>query len=225
MQERDNFEDKILDELIADSMKDLYPVDDLLASYQDEDLIEPSPEFKANMESIFKKEHKKLKWQKRRMMMPRIAAAIAVFLVIAVFSINQVPAWREPIYNFFFNTTSDGKKEKVEILEENKDDDFEKYMPKYVPEGFKLVEKFYDEETVQYRIVYESETSNITIFALPKNGDFYLDLSKFEKIRFSNREYYIDNQNRIMWISNHCSFYIKSDLSRQEILEIADSIR
>lgn len=225
MQERDNFEDKILDELIADSMKDLYPVDDLLASYQDEDLIEPSPEFKANMESMFKKEHKKLKWQKRRMMMPRIAAAIAVFLVIAVFSINQVPAWREPIYNFFFNTTSDGKKMKVEIQEETEDIDFEKYMPKYVPEGFELVEKFYDEETAQYRIIYESETSNITIFVIPKNSDFYLDPSEFKKIRFSNHEYYMDNQSRIMWVSHNCSFYIKSDLNRQEILKIASSIQ
>lgn len=223
MRETDNFEDKILDDLLTDSVKDLYPVEDILAEYQD-DLVEPSAQFKTNMESMFANEKKKLKRQKRRMMMPRIAAGITIFLIVGVFSINQVPAWREPIYNFLFNTTSDGKKTKIDITKDTDEADFEKYMPKYVPDGFNLNEKYYDKETEQYRIRFKSKNSNFIIFAIPKNDDFYLDPADFEKITFKNATYYTNN-NKIMWISNECSYFIYGDLKQKELLKIASSIK
>lgn len=224
MRETDNFEDKILDDLLTDSVKDLYPVEDILAEYQD-DLVEPSEEFKANMESMFREEKRKLKRQRRRLMMPKIATSIAIFLVVGVFTINQVPAWREPIYNFLFNTTSDGRKTKIEVTEANDDEDFEKYMPKYVPEGFELVEKNYEPEFEKYRFHYNNKTKSFIIIILPKSDDFYLDTSLFKKTIHNNRTYYIKGGTDIMWISNHCSFYIKSDLNKKETLKISDSIQ
>lgn len=223
MRETDNFEDKILDDLLTDSVKDLYPVEDILAEYQD-DLVEPSEEFKANMESMFREEKRKLKRQRRRLMMPKVAASIAIFLVVGVFTINQVPAWREPIYNFLFNTTSDGKKMKVEITEENNKDDFEKYMPKYIPEGFELVEKVHDKNLNQYRFIYKYRKDSFTILITSQSSDFYLDPTDFDKIIYNNHTYYTDKQNKIMWIFNRCSYFIYGELKQQELLKIADSI-
>ena len=158
MKKNNDFEDKILDDLLADAMDDLYP------DFQDlstEDEIEPSKEFQDSMEKMFREEKNRLRGKLFRHRIPRIAAVFALFLVLAFITINTTSAWKEPLYNFFFRNSEDGETSKVNINEQK--DDFNRYLPDYVPEGFELVDNNYNHETNQYTYRYESDDAYFSI--------------------------------------------------------------
>ena len=124
MKKNNDFEDKILDDLLADAMDDLYP------DFQDlstEDEIEPSKEFQDSMEKMFREEKNRLRGKLFRHRIPRIAAVFALFLVLAFITINTTSAWKEPLYNFFFRPANDENKTKVEIATDE-EIDMDKYL-------------------------------------------------------------------------------------------------
>lgn len=220
MKKNNDFEDKILDDLLADAMDDLYP------DFQDlstEDEIEPSKEFQDSMEKMFREEKNRLRGKLFRHRIPRIAAVFALFLVLAFITINTTSAWKEPLYNFFFRNSEDMDKTKVEIAEDE-EVDMDKYLPEYVPEGFELVEKKYIEEINQYNYRYESNTLYFSIMIILNDKDLYANLSSFTKTNYNHRTYYT-NENTIIWHYDGFYFSILSNLGENEMLKIADSIK
>jgi hypothetical protein len=225
-------DNKIIDALLSDAADDLYPVDELLSNKQTDmdDFPELSADFQASMDAMFKQEHKKLERSRRVRSFPRIAAAIALFLLLASVMVNQTSAWKEPIYNFFFHNSSDGEKSKIEISEEDEDDEFSKYLPKYVPDGFELVKKEYNEQNNNYGIQYINQNKNlyfsIQIFVETNDLylDLYLDLSDYTKTTYKLQDYYVDD-NSIAWHKNEYTYYITSNLEQADLLKIADSIK
>lgn len=221
MKKNNDFEDKILDDLLADAMDDLYP------DFQDlstEDEIEPSKEFQDSMEKMFREEKNRLRGKLFRHRIPRIAAVFALFLVLAFITINTTSAWKEPLYNFFFRNSEDGDKTKVEIAEDE-EVDMDKYLPEYVPEGFELVEKNYIEEANQYSIHYENNSLYFVIMIVKNEEDLYADLSSFTKTIYNNRTYFKNNKDTVIWYNNNYYFSVLSNLDENEILKIADSIQ
>lgn len=221
MKKNNDFEDKILDDLLADAMDDLYP------DFQDlstEDEIEPSKEFQDSMEKMFREEKNRLRGKLFRHRIPRIAAVFALFLVLAFITINTTSAWKEPLYNFFFRNSEDMDKTKVEIAEDE-EVDMDQYLPEYVPEGFELVEKNYIEETTQYSIHYEKNNLYIVILIVTNKEDLYVDLSSFTKIERNGIIYYKNNKDIIIWNYKNYYFFLTSNLNQSEMLKIADSIQ
>lgn len=221
MKKNNDFEDKILDDLLADAMDDLYP------DFQDlstEDEIEPSKEFQDSMEKMFREEKNRLRGKLFRHRIPRIAAVFALFLVLAFITINTTSAWKEPLYNFFFRNSEDKDKTKVEIAEAE-EVDMDKYLPEYVPEGFELVEKNYIEEANQYSIHYENNSLYFVIMIVKNEEDLYADLSSFTKTIYNNRTYFKNNKDTVIWYNNNYYFSVLSNLDENEILKIADSIQ
>lgn len=224
MRDKNNFDDQILDSLLSDAMDDLYPIDELMSSEPD-DLPEPSEEFKASMNAMFKAEHKKLARKHRLKLLPRIAAAVALFIIIASITINQTSAWKEPLYNFFFHNSSDGEKTKIEIAET--EEDASRYLPSYVPEGFELVENSYNENSNQYGIEYKNYNDSSYFYIIITTGDLYQDLSQYTKITYSFHDYYTNNIDTIIWRYNYYNFTIStsSNINTNELLKIANSIK
>lgn len=221
MKKNNDFEDKILDDLLADAMDDLYP------DFQDlstEDEIEPSKEFQDSMEKIFREEKNRLRGKLFRHRIPRIAAVFALFLVLAFITINTTSAWKEPLYNFFFRPANDENKTKVEIATDE-EMDMDKYLPDYVPEGFELVEKNYIEEADQYSIHYENNSLYFVIIIVKNEEDLYTDLSSFTKTIYNNRTYFKNNDDTIIWHYNKHYFFMLSNFDETEMLKIADSIQ
>lgn len=221
MKKNNDFEDKILDDLLADAMDDLYP------DFQDlstEDEIEPSKEFQDSMEKMFREEKNRLRGKRFRHRIPRIAAVFALFLVLAFITINTTSAWKEPLYNFFFRNSEDGDKTKVEIAEDE-EVDMDQYLPEYVPEGFELMEKNYIEEANQYSIHYENNSLYFVIMIVKNEEDLYADLSSFTKTIYNNRTYFKNNKDTVIWYNNNYYFSVLSNLDENEILKIADSIQ
>lgn len=222
MGKTDNFEDKILDNLLSDSMEDLYDLDEIPF----DNLEEPTKEFSSSMDAMFQSEYKKLARRRRRRTLPKIAAVVSVFFVVGLLSISRVTAWKEPLYNFFFKPSDDGEKSKVDIEEIEEEDEFQKYLPEYIPEGFELVNSFYDEEFHQTHIAYEKDDLffNITIL-LKNNSEQYMDTQDYKKIEHSNRTYYVNTNNDFLWYHNNYIFTFTSNLKKQECYKIIDSIK
>lgn len=221
MKQTDNFEDKILDYLLTDSMDELYDLDQI--SF--DDAGEPSKSFTDSMDAMFQSEYKKLSRRRRRRTLPKIAAAVALFFLIGMISISRVTAWKEPIYNFFFKPSQDGEKAKVKITELEEEDEFQKYLPDYVPEGFELVESFYDEEIEQRHFVYQSTNAFFNILISKKSSDMYRDTSKYKKSKYQNRIYYINSKNEIIWFYDNYTFSFNGNLDKDVSFKIINSIK
>lgn len=220
MKKNNDFEDKILDDLLADAMDDLYP------DFQDlstEDEIEPSKEFQDSMEKMFREEKNRLRGKRFRHRIPRIAAVFALFLVLAFITINTTSAWKEPLYNFFFRNSEDGETSKVDINEE--DNITNQHLPAYIPNGFKLVKNYYTETTNHYNYRFEKKDLYFLITVIPNKEDLYIDLSSLEKTIYNSRTYYTNYKNKILWNYNNYYFTIVSNVSQREMLKIADSIQ
>jgi hypothetical protein len=224
-------DNKIIDALLSDAADDLYPVDELLSNKQTDmdNFPELSADFQASMDAMFKQEHKKLERSRRVRSFPRIAAAIALFLLLASVMVNQTSAWKEPIYNFFFHNSSDGEKSKIEISEgdEDEEDEFSKYLPEYVPDGFELVKNIYSKKTKQLFLEYYNFSNNLyfNIIITINNADMYQDLSDYKKLHYSSHIYYSNNNDSLVWYYNQSSFTMTSNLKQSELLKIADSIK
>lgn len=221
MKKNNDFEDKILDDLLADAMDDLYP------DFQDlstEDEIEPSKEFQDSMEKMFREEKNRLRGKLFRHRIPRIAAVFALFLVLAFITINTTSAWKEPLYNFFFRPANDENKTKVEIATDE-EMDMDKYLPDYVPEGFELIENNYNAEIDQYTYRYESGNSYFSLMVSSNQEDLYTNLSSFTEIEYNHKIFYGNNMDTILWNNNNYYFLILSNLNQNVILKIADSIK
>lgn len=220
MKKNNDFEDKILDDLLADAMDDLYP------DFQDlstEDEIEPSKEFQDSMEKMFREEKNRLRGKLFRHRIPRIAAVFALFLVLAFITINTTSAWKEPLYNFFFRNSEDGETSKVNINEQ--ENELNKYLPEYTPNGFQLVENSYIKEINQYSYRYEGNNSYFSIIITSNQEDLYVDLSSFDSIIYENCTYYTNNKNTLIWNYDGHYFLLNSTLDESEMLKIADSIQ
>ena len=139
-------------------------------------------------------------------------------------SISRVTAWKEPIYNFFFKPSQDGEKAKVKITELEEEDEFQKYLPDYVPEGFELVDSFYDEEINQKHFVYQNDELFFNIIIHPNKNDAYLDSSSYYKEIYNHKTYYINNKNDFIWYHNNLIFNYSSNISKKESLKIINSI-
>lgn len=220
MKQTDNFEDKILDDLLTDSMDELYDLDEI--SF--DDAVEPSKSFTDSMDAMFQSEYKKLSRRRRRRTLPKIAAAVALFFLIGMISISRVTAWKEPIYNFFFKPSQDGEKAKVKITELEEEDEFQKYLPDYVPEGFELVESEYDENLGQKLFVYQNNKLFFNIVINENKNDAYLDSSSYHKEIYNYKTYYINNKNDFLWYYDNLVFNYSSNISKKESLKIINSI-
>lgn len=219
MHRNDNFEDKILDDLFIDSMKDLYDSKDISHDAP----VQPSPEFLTSMDTMFQSEYKKIAKQRRRRMLPRIAAVIALFFITGLLSISRVTAWKEPLYNFFFQPSADGDKSKVNIEEIEEDDEFQKFLPEYVPEGFELVDSFYDEELQlkQFSYQFKQQFFNITITS--NKSDIYRDTSSLQKTFYKHRTYYVTS-NTILWNYQEYTIIIDGNIKQSSQFKIIHSI-
>lgn len=221
MHRNDNFEDKILDDLFIDSMKDLYDSKDISHDAP----VQPSPEFLTSMDTMFQSEYKKIAKQRRRRMLPRIAALIALFFITGLLSISRVTAWKEPLYNFFFQPSADGDKSKVNIEEIEEDDEFQKFLPEYVPEGFELTENFYNKEFKQKHFAFTKKNHFINIIIFSSEYELYKNSENYKKIKYHNQTYYITKNNTFIWRYQDYSFNFESNLSKSECLKIIESIK
>lgn len=213
-----DFGEDLFDHLLSNAAGDMY--DEEISKIDFSDTIEPSKELDQKMKDMFRKERQEIQHAKRLQRLPKIAASIALILVVAGISLNSVSAWREPIYNFLFHTTADNDKNKVDIV----DEDLEKYLPGYVPDGFELVENNYDaEDSLQY-ISYASDSSYFDIYVYFDQPNMYGNYSNFKKIRYNSRTFYTDKSGFLFFKYGNDIISITHNVDQETSLKVLSSI-
>lgn len=213
-----DFGEDLFDHLLSNAAGDMY--DEEISKIDFSDTIEPSKELDQKMKDMFRKERQEIQHAKRLQRLPKIAASIALILVVAGISLNSVSAWREPIYNFLFHTTADNDKNKVDIV----DEDLEKYLPSYVPDGFELVENRYDEENLLEYISYSNGSSYFDINVYINQPELYMKRTDLNKTNFKSRTYYTNGSDFLVFKYNNDTITITHNLAENTCLKVLSSI-
>lgn len=123
------------EEMLQDAAMKKYKADDEM-----ETLHEFSAEHQKRIKKIFKmadRVENRVAYRRRNF---QIAAGFAIFLCFSAVTVTQVEAFRMPILQFFMDIKE--KSTHLGIREENRlnlPDEYSKYVPKYVPEGYGIV--------------------------------------------------------------------------------------
>lgn len=213
-----DFGEDLFDHLLSNAAEGMY--DEEISKIDFSDTIEPSKELDQKMKDMFRKERQEIQHEKRLQRLPKIAASIALILVVAGISLNSVSAWREPIYNFLFHTTADNDKNKVDIV----DADLEKYLPSYVPDGFELVENYYDEENSLLYISYAKNSSFLDMTIHINQPEVYTDYTNLKKVTYNSKTYYTNSSDLIVCKNKNDTIILAHNLKDNACLKVLSSI-
>ena len=147
-----------------------------------------------------------------------IAAILLAFLMTAF----VFPSSREAFMDNF-NIAS-----RYQMTKENKNSVPDKITVGYIPEGFELESKQTYSKTIIYDYSSNKSKFTITKFSSSVEIDFDTEYIKTETITIDNTEYTysigVSNISNILWIENDYVYQIKGNISKEEILKIAESI-
>ena len=148
-----------------------------------------------------------------------LVAAILLALMMTAF---VFPSSREAFMDNF-NIAS-----RYQMTKENKNSVPDKITVGYIPEGFELESKQTYSKTIIYDYSSNKSKFTITKFSSSVEIDFDTEYIKTETITIDNTEYTysigVSNISNILWIENDYVYQIKGNISKEEILKIAESI-
>lgn len=106
-------QEQLLDHLIEYGGKQY--IEEEVQKFEDIPELEPSKEFDDKMQAMFKKAYQKEVRKERMQLGKKIAAVFVIVLGIAMVTAMNVKAFREPVLNFIFRSTSDKNKTKINL--------------------------------------------------------------------------------------------------------------
>lgn len=212
-------------ELYSLKMQQEFPSPEELAN-----LPEPSSRFQKKMNRLLRRQ-KKSYYRLINTSLKRVAVAILVFLLL-ISCLMSVGAIRAPILNFFTKvyeeytdvTLNHSQKEVPEKLHIE-----EMYVPAYLPEGF---EKSMENVTDNYLyfeyinkedkyVLFEQCSYEDPSISINTEGTTYEEILIFDTVGI-----YYDNIGiqSVLWYYDGYTFYLMTDMGKEEALKIARSI-
>lgn len=220
-------QEQLLDHLIEYGGKQY--IEEEVQKFEDIPELEPSKEFDDKMQAMFKKAYQKEVRKERMQLGKKIAAVFVIVLGIAMVTAMNVKAFREPVLNFIFRSTSDKNKTKINI--KNTEKIKEKFKFGYIPDGYKCVKEQHLHDNTQMIYDYKnSKNEHIYIkMELNQKYDTYNNINKssYTKIKNSDCTYYFINGslNKLLWYKENIIFNISSNLNENEMIQIANNIK
>lgn len=186
-----------------------------------------SDQLNQKMDNMFSSARKRANRKRRFITARRIAAVFVILLTMASVTLMSVEAFRVPVLNFIFEKSNNSNKFNISVDDDAKQETF---LFNYIPDGYKFIEKtiFGNEQ----RFVYEYRNSeNSTIYISIQthiNHSYYMNIDKtsYSKIVYNHQiYYYIKNMtSEVFWYKDKHLFNLKANISKEEILRIADNI-
>lgn len=214
---------------------DLYCIEFCKTLPTDEELsgITFSEEFERKMQKLINRQ-KKFYYYWFNTVGKRVAAIILVLLLSLTTITFSVRALREPVVSFIVETF-----EKFSnilfINDESKDTNvdlkFEKVTPTYITEGYTLDYEFDDVSLYQARYFNSDKTSNITYIQLISDDSILqvntenvsynnIEINNFKAVSYSNK-----GINTVVLHAKDYAFIIEGNISMEELIKIAESIK
>ena len=154
-----------------------------------------------------------------------IAVLMLVCLTITVFSIKGL---REPFIDFVVETFEKFTSIFVEKDEPVKTAEFETMLPQYIPEGYEAQEPIIDDNL--YTLIYKNDDCNL-IYKQRYENLWLLQMNtesiEYEKMYINEIEcvFYENNgTNFLIFNSDDYTFSIEGNVSKEELIKIAESI-
>ncbi len=188
-----------------------------------------SDEFELKMEQLTKRKPKRHYFKLFNSIGRRIAVITIVAVIILTTTVFSVKALRVPVIDFFVKVYEDFFAIFADDADKEYSEDFE-FTPKsptYIPEGFSRGNIYLD--FASYR---EDYLSGAEVIYYIKQDRLYqnqkVDTEQYDEMIERNGikyYYYItDNKNRIVWFDAEYSYMIFGNITKEEMIKIAQSM-
>lgn len=222
MKTEEKIVDKVIDTLIDEASAEMYRKE---ADYN-APKVEFSPEHERNMQKLFRKERRKYNLRRAYSVAGRVACLLLVVLVAMSVTIYNVDALRTKFLNFFFDKNSPD----TEItFTETKNNSYSNDIVNigYIPDGFEI-----EKDKSWGDNLFLKFASGEKFFQLKRNTDSLKTAINTEKgvvenIKINGYEgaYIINNSaNIILWYDGVYTYRIFTNLEKENIIKIAESI-
>ncbi len=185
-----------------------------------------SAEHEAAMHKLFMAERKRLRRKKWVSYSKRAACIILVLAILSGITVFSVEAWRVKFLNFVFHTeepNTDYNFSEPGTMFQN-----DEITLGYIPEGFELQKNANSDDAIKMMF---SNGDNYFMFSVNKDDvDSSIDTENgmVEKIKINGYEgVYTSNKNinAVIWYNNDYVFRITGDISKAELVHIAENIK
>lgn len=161
----------------------------------------------------------------------RAAVCLCFALTISVFAVTRVEAFRLPLVRFF--TEVKEKSTKFIFLEEdttNLTKEYQAYEPRYIPDGYNIVEVSEGNGTFYMKFMNDEETQSYTFwyYATPSASAFDTEEAGVTEFLIAGNESYAiekNNELRVLMNKDNHQFFLRGTLSLDEACKIMESIK
>ncbi len=237
-------EKRILHKKVFDAMLELAVNEDferemreMPSEEQLEGEYEPTPEFEAKMQRFLRQHRRKINIRMYSQMAKKIVAGIGIVFILVSAGLLCVKAARVTIFNAILDwkdryvTIKYDEREKQ--LNKSEVDMSELYKPKYIPEGFYQydVAKSGSTITIKYinnekiKIYFDQKLlSSSGIAAIDSENKNYTEISIGETKAYLFEAKSEDDNTFIIWKNETTSFNLFSNINKDELIKMAESI-
>lgn len=218
-------------------------VEEMEVADEIEDQIPSPPELDARIKKLIARHERKGNfkkfWGKTTILLPKIAAIFFVVILSSAIFVVSVESLRIKVLNYIIEVQEEYTSirikdipiDNIETTYPGVPTEWENvYIPTYIPEGFKIEKA--ESLAVIKMIQYSNDDGQLIIFNQSTNEkmDLRVDTenAKSEKININGFEGLIVEKNgliTIAWYNNDFSFYLKSQIDKNELVKMAESIK
>lgn len=222
MKTEEKIVDKVLDTLIDEASAEAYRKE---AEYNAPE-VSFSPEHERNMQKLFKNERRKYNLRRAYSVAGKVACFVVAIAIVMGIAISSVEAWRTKFLNFFYDKEAPNT---VIRFSETVHNSYSNDMVDigYIPEGFKIEKDKSWENNLFLKFKNEKN-----FFQIKRNNDslkmaINTEKGTLENIRIKGYDgVYIAKkfERIILWHDGVYTYRINSNLEKNEIVKIAESI-
>lgn len=230
MERKNDLNEKIFDEALAyatkeECLRELEEIDQLM---ENED-YQFSDSFEKGMEALLKKERRRERHKVHFKIGRKMAACLAVILLVGIASVLSVDAWRVRLYNLVVKFNDNSSTAEFSLAEQDKNHiSPEICSPGYVPDGFEVTETHYGNNI--NTVIFSNGTDRIIYQQFHFPGPQFTETTTKDHVKKTQvnglTAYVITHNglNRIIWNVNDIGFRISSSIDVKEIMKMAESV-
>lgn len=191
------------------------------------DVVGDTDALDKRMQKVINRHQNRQRMRKTGKVMSRIAAVIAVLVIVTGVAIVSSDALRIRFLNLFHSSSEISTE--IEITDKELPKAQEAIVePKYLPGGYELVEtSSYPGMFISYFQNKKSEKFEIEQIDINTEISLNTELINYREIKIGGKDAYVtveQDMNNLQFYSNEYAFFIYGDLSIDEMIRIAESI-
>lgn len=223
MSKKETF-DKIFDALLDEAIETIESQPDV--NLPEETEVTFSKRHEERMRKLFAKERAKAKRKKIYRHIQRMAACFLALILVSGVTVMSVDALRVRFLNFVFDT--EDIRTIINLEEEGSRYSNEDVILEYIPEGFVLDKESVDATKIYLKFKRDEEYFSVSISETYLSKSIDTENASCEKMTINDMEaMYSENDNKKVLVlhDDEYIYTIKSNISKKEIVEIAQKIK